>query len=304
MEETEHPKTWFIRHDNVVTGPYPTGLISNYILLGRIRSNDELSHDGASWDRLTRHPELIPDVMRTDLSDPANQERLKAARRWADERGTGDQREKARQHYADEERRAGNRRRSEDTETMAARENREVLNVKTGRRKQNLLLGYILAISVLVLFIGILINNPFVSDDTAVDCGAAPAPGVNWNNCRIAGLQAASKNLSGANLSNASLTSANLRNSNLSNADLSYADASLANFTQANMTGARLVGTMLRGAKLKKATLRGADLSYANLSNADIRGIDLTNARLDNAVWYTGQTCLAGSIGRCLIPKK
>ena len=78
---------WYLRKNGEVKGPYPAGLISRYILLGRINDGDEVSGDGEEWLVIRDIPELIPDVMKGDASDPLVQERLQAARRWADERG-------------------------------------------------------------------------------------------------------------------------------------------------------------------------------------------------------------------------
>jgi hypothetical protein len=45
--------TWYTRRDGIVRGPFAPAHITRYILLGRIRLDDELSHDRITW-RLTR----------------------------------------------------------------------------------------------------------------------------------------------------------------------------------------------------------------------------------------------------------
>ena len=74
-----NPLVWFVRRGAKMKGPFPAGVIANHILLGRIREGDELSSDRKEWLPLSEHQELIPDVMKADLSDPYNQERLAAA---------------------------------------------------------------------------------------------------------------------------------------------------------------------------------------------------------------------------------
>src|SRR3569832_663567 len=113
---------WYVRRKGEVKGPYPAGLITRYILLGRIREDDELSPDGSVWTLVQEHRELIPDVIKAAATDPAAQQRLDAARRWADERNT---QRRGDAHDAEEgvtvtERRAestGNRRSDEELHT-------------------------------------------------------------------------------------------------------------------------------------------------------------------------------------------
>src|SRR3569623_396783 len=74
---------WYVRRGDEVKGPYPSGLITRYVLLGRVRADDEVSMDGATWGLVSDHPDLIPSVMKNPDAAP---QRLEAARRWADER--------------------------------------------------------------------------------------------------------------------------------------------------------------------------------------------------------------------------
>jgi uncharacterized protein YjbI with pentapeptide repeats len=59
------------------------------------------------------------------------------------------------------------------------------------------------------------------------DCGAAPAPGVDWSGCDLTGVKLLRAHLEGANLTAANLTNADLVGVNLS-----------ANLYRADLTGA------------------------------------------------------------------
>ena len=102
--------TWFIRRRGEVIGPYPGGLVSRYILLGRVQETDEVSSDGREWLLVSDVPELIPEILKGDTSDPLIQERLQAARRWADERNR-DRRTDGEMGSIPQENRQGNDRR-------------------------------------------------------------------------------------------------------------------------------------------------------------------------------------------------
>lgn len=105
------------------------------------------------------------------------------------------------------------------------------------------------------------------------NCSAPPGPEVNWNNCRLLGVQASNAELQGLKASNADLRQAKFGGANLSQANLAYANLGSADLAYAN----------LKGANLKGANLKDADLSYANLSGADLSFANLSGARLGNA---------------------
>ena len=85
---------WYTRRDKEIRGPFPPGLITRYILLGRIQESDELSTDQLSWQQVSCLPDLIPPQMKLDLSMPDNMEKLRIARMREDERETVDRRNK------------------------------------------------------------------------------------------------------------------------------------------------------------------------------------------------------------------
>ena len=83
---------WYTRREKEIRGPFPAGLITRYILLGRIREDDELSVDQLSWQKVSGAIDLIPEEFKLDLSVPENQEKLRIARMREDERESVDRR--------------------------------------------------------------------------------------------------------------------------------------------------------------------------------------------------------------------
>jgi uncharacterized protein YjbI with pentapeptide repeats len=91
----------------------------------------------------------------------------------------------------------------------------------------------------------------------------APAPGVAWNDCSLAGANLSGADLAGANLSGANLTGANLSGADLTGASLYVADLNSANLSDATLTNAYLFD----------ASINSGNLSGANLSGATLRGV-------------------------------
>jgi hypothetical protein len=299
MTDPDFPShAWFVRRKGKgAKGPFPEALVSNYILLGRIRPDDEISHDREHWQPVKKHPELFPEVMKADLSDPVNRERLEAARRWADERGT-DQRQA--RMFSGSDRRKGDRRQPDHMDDEEFRVARERLHEKIKPRHESRTLGVLVIILIVTAFAAGMWLFPAETQRAEIDCKAQPAPGVNWSNCAMQGVQLAGQVLDGAVLTNANITAANLQNARLRQADLAYITGGIANFSAANLQQANLLGATLRGAKLRNADLRGANLAYANLLEADLTGAQLDGARLDKTVWIDGQVCQPGSVGECV----
>ncbi len=76
---------WYTRREGIVRGPFAPAHITRHILLGRIRLDDELSHDRVTW-RLTRSiASLLPDEM-VNLHGWEDYQRLVEARMREDER--------------------------------------------------------------------------------------------------------------------------------------------------------------------------------------------------------------------------
>lgn len=291
MKESQN---WYVRRGKEIKGPFPAGLVSRYLLLGRVRENDEVSRDRQEWFQAGRVAELIPEAMRLARANPDDeeaQERLAAARRWADERrdvrGTppesGDDRRKEEQSAEEIALRSAHLAREDEFSAVPLVTRRDYL--------------------IIAVLVALLAALPFVLPSRhQVDkpqCAAPPAPRVNWSNCRLQGQQYPNSNLAQAHLRNADLTGALLRAANLAGADVAYADLTLAILRGANLSHADLKGASLRQADLSNADLTGADLAYADLRHAILDGATLTGAVLDNAIWVDGTVCLPGSVGTC-----
>lgn len=299
MKELEHASGWYYRKDGETYGPYVAGLLSRYILLGRIHKTDEVSSDGQRWQLVEDVPALIPDAMKGDQSDPEVHQRLIAAMRWADERQVDRRANEITTPEQRERRMAGDRRLLEAEEVLAHRQLQ--LDRKQRRKKQlNAVLGWLIVCMSAGLLAGVgwyVYQNPVV--EVIVDCNAAPKAGVNFNNCIMSGVDFNSVDLTAATFNNTDMSKASLRRSKLVNADIRYADLSFANLEAANLTNAQLTGASLRNARLTAADLSGADLSFANLTGADLSGAILTNTKLDRAYWVDGTECAPGSLGQC-----
>ena len=296
---TTSSNKWFLRKDGEVRGPFPAGLLSRYLLLGRINEEDEVSSDANEWSPIKDVPELIPDVMKGDLSDPLVQERLQAARRWADERNIerrGDRKDKG---APQGNRRSSDRRETEESPILEYRNRRanrqyEALVEYRGRWAVLLIAGTIAVVAGIFL---LLYKPP--PPQLGADCRSPAAPNVNWSNCALDGAHLSGLNLSGAALYSASLTAANLSKSNLTGVNLSYAALSVADLQGADLRGANLVGAKLRRAKLNNARLENADLSYADLTGADLSGVRMHDTKLGNAIWTDGRRCPPESVDTC-----
>lgn len=297
---TDKQLLWYTRRDGVVRGPYPGRQISRYILLGRIRGDDELRPENGRWASLEHYPALVPEVMK--LPDtPENRERLRQARLHEDERTPGDRRERAGPVPPDvQDRRSGReRRRPEPDEVLRHRELKYRI-VHQARRRRHLYL-YPLWVAGLVLagFLLSLLLETFEPEEADQDCSAAPRPGVNWNHCDLTGARLQAADLVGAHLDSAQLKLAQLAGARLTGAEMPYAQLDMADLTGADLSHARLTGATLRGARLRGTRFVGADLSWANLTGADLEDTRLEDAILDQAIWIDGRVCARASRGVC-----
>lgn len=289
---------WYTRRGGEIRGPFSAGLVSRHILLGRICLDDELSQDRETWTAVSAVPELIPEAMRADPDDSLAQERLHAARRWADER----LRERRGANDIVPEgvtRRSGDRRQQEPVEVVrhrAAKADRDAGQTARFNGK-----WAAIVIGGIVLFVaGLLFLSQPASENAAWDCTVSARPGVNWSDCRMEGVHLDKADLTGARLRNVNLSGASLREGKLKGSDLSFATLSIADLNAADLQGAVMLGVSLRNADLSNANLRGANLSYADLSGARLEGANLEGVRLDNAIWVDKSACAKGSLGRCI----
>jgi hypothetical protein len=281
----EHP-IWYLWRDGVAEGPFPAGQIQRWVLLGRVRQEDSVSPDGEEWGRVDDWAEeLVPEVLRADLTDPYNLQRLEAARRWADERVEDDP------ESFDVERRE---------EVGPARQRMRALHRQAFGEKGNRGVWRIgVAAAVVAGIIGLAWWASPRDEPPTPDCAAAPAPGVNWSYCDRAGAELIGKDLSGSRMRETGLQRADLRGANLEGSDLSFALMGGADLAGANLRGARLFGTDLRGVRLNRARVAGANMAYANLRGASLERVDLSGVPLGNAIWVDGRTCAPESVGEC-----
>ena len=298
---------WYLRRDGNVTGPFPVGQISSYILLGRVRDPDELSTDLTEWKKLSELPELVPGVMR-DVTTQEALERLKLTYLHEDERLPGDRRH--RRKIGDEARiaepastRRGSDRRGPEPEDI---QHHRVVHATLRQRFNTTIAKYpawplLVIVAVAVSGWGWLLwVRPLPVKSTAPDCASASGPRVNWSYCNLANRTLVGANLAEANLDNAVLTGANLQDAVLPNVNLRYANLDKTNLRNAVLRGAQIKGAMLRKADLSRSVLENADMSYADLDGANLQDAVLTGANLSRAIWVDGRVCAVGSVGSCL----
>lgn len=300
MISTKEHRLWYVRRNRDVRGPFPTAVISQFLLLGRLKETDEVSLNRRDWLQIVNVVELRPEVMKADLSDAVNQSNLEATRRGADERDVGDRRQADDPEHVDQ--RKGERRVAETEEMLAHRQRRAALRqTETERKKQRQ--NIILALVLLVIcgaLLGLIFSYHPRQEEAPIDCAAVAAAGVNWSNCNLQGAMLNGADLSRARIRNANLSNASLYRAKLPGVDLAYANLGLANLRMTDLANASLTGATLRGADLRGADLRGADLSYADLQGAQLAGVSLEGAKLGKTIWVDGQLCAQGSVGGCM----
>ena len=281
---------WYIRSqsDGAVKGPFPAGQISQEMLLGRYKLDDEVSHDKEEWVRIRTIDEMVPEIFKEDRNDPEFNARLAAARRWADERRGADDID------GHEERREG--------ESYDKSEIKRLHRLAAKSKKPSSPLATFIQLVFVFFVIAVIVMLAFQyspKDQSVVDCSAPPAQAVDWHGCNLSGIDLSNATLTAANLMNTNLQTAKLRSADLSHANLKYAQLHLANLKYVNFTKANLTGATLLGANLSGANFHQANLSYANFRDANILTTDFSRARLDHAIWIDGRTCAVNSIGEC-----
>ena len=147
-------KYWYTRRDGVMRGPFSAENISRYILLGRIRMDDELSQDCETWVVAGHLDSLLPAELRSQSSWDDYQQ-LVMAHMKVDER-KGGRRARKRKHYLDrhaEQRTSADRRSDVDNallsqyllaRSMSSDEQRPVL-----RRKRPVFLFVVLLLTLM-----------------------------------------------------------------------------------------------------------------------------------------------------------
>jgi hypothetical protein len=288
---------WYLRHHDQIHGPFPTPVIVQYLTLGRLTPDSQVSLDAQSWFSIrdsgyfqTALEEL--DTPRQVQEPGWDEEREKARKRWLDERQMVEPLpENMSEHRAGESAQAAALR-QDHQETQALLTEARHLKPATWIA---LLAGLVLAgIAAVVLWgqpeqpavIPRLVELP--------DCAARPAEGVVWRGC-----DKRDARLANAPLRNGQLNEARLDGADLSGADLSYADLGQASLRGADLSGADLTGANLGRADLSGASLAEANLSYASLRDARLDGARLDGAQLGKATWTDGRVCHQASVSAC-----
>ncbi len=269
---------WYWKQNGKVTGPFPAGQIHEYILLKRIHPNDLVSQDKETWCRVVSIPELLPDILK-HKKDENFKDRLQAAKRWADDRNTD--------------------RLSVNKEGKEIHHTNTHVNIKT--------FGWGSAVILFVL-IALIIAGSFYfmpqKSMMAFNCQHDTDGGLNYDNCKKNGEDFSAKNLQNASFNNAELSNTNFHASKLSHTLFKYAELIGADLSRAKLDHADLTGANLSGAKLDRTDFSFANLSYADLSKAKAKNIKLKQTQLSKTIWFNGQVCAQGSIGKCLVKGK
>ncbi|MBS0002912.1 MAG: pentapeptide repeat-containing protein [Thioalkalivibrio sp.] len=301
MDKESGQTLWFTRRDGEVRGPHPAGLISRFLIIGRLTPEDEISLDRETWLPIREHRQLIPEELEhADTSE--GRERLLRARLREDER-VRDRREGDGPPPETAEPRGPDRRRPEPPEIISHRRKRAQWLSRPGATLDAAMRGpapWLLAaaatlVAVLLFFWATDRGAP--AEPPA--CHLPPAPEVNWSYCRMPGMDLRGADLSRALLRNTDLLGSRLEGARLVEADLSYAELQRTLLERADLRRATIIGAALQNAVLTDARLDGADLSFVNLTGASIAGASFDGAILDRAVWIDGRICATGSVGTC-----
>jgi len=118
MSQLDSGKSWYTRREGVMRGPFSAKNISRYILLGRIRLDDELSQDRENWTIAGHLTSLLPPEL-ANQSSWADYQRLVVAHMGTDERKR-DRRCQSSNNYLDHnvERRTSPDRRGEEDNAL------------------------------------------------------------------------------------------------------------------------------------------------------------------------------------------
>ena len=297
-KEEGKQRLWFTRRKGRAQGPFPSGSIRRFVLLGRLSMEDEVKCDDQVWRRISEVPEVLPPEIRDALKN-GNADALVPARMREDER-SGKDRRTTDQDRPDRRERRGERRREEPEVVIRHRRTRSDL-IENGRQRR-FPLSSMLVMGMGVLFAmgsGLYLGAPPTIPDP--ECYRSPAPEVNWRNCMLDGLQAESADLQDALLNNSILRGARFSGTRFNRADLKYANMTGADLSYADFRQAAMKGVGLRNADLSYSDLSQADLSFADLTGANIGGANLDQTQFAHAIWIDGKKCLPGSIGACLV---
>jgi len=139
-----------MRRQGIVRGPFSAQHITRYILLGRIRVQDELSADRKTWRCVNSYTDMLPPEL-SDLSSWDNYQQLVVSRMLVDERKR--ERRTSQGGSTDspvpDRRRGPDRRRNDDSEFVTrhlfGKDFSYLANSAQSRRLRTLLLTLLLA---------------------------------------------------------------------------------------------------------------------------------------------------------------
>ncbi len=116
MNQDHNSLHWYSRREGVIRGPFTAELVTRYLLLGRIRLNDELSTDRTSWSPADSFADMLPSEV-VNLGSWEDYQRLVEARMQVDERKSERRRQACsnREKCHPERRINGDRRRTDDS---------------------------------------------------------------------------------------------------------------------------------------------------------------------------------------------
>jgi hypothetical protein len=84
-DQDQYPLQWYSRREGVIRGPFSAEQITRYLLLGRIRLDDELGTDKAAWSPANSFSDMLPPEV-TNLTSWDDYQKLVEARMQVDER--------------------------------------------------------------------------------------------------------------------------------------------------------------------------------------------------------------------------
>lgn len=108
-----HPapaRLWFVRRNDLVTGPYPLGALAQEQALGRLGGATSISADGSRWLGVDRLRGMAGAQAHAETADDWSRQRAMARTRWADQRTGVDRRNQGSSALGD--RRLGKERRT------------------------------------------------------------------------------------------------------------------------------------------------------------------------------------------------
>ena len=201
-KEDQGQVLWYVRRKEKVMGPFPSGTLRRFVLIGRIRIDDLVSTDKDSWQKVANVPEVVPREVRKAIAE-GKFDQVTPAKLREDER-TGRERRSDKSNQKFDSRRKGERRENEEETVKRHRKMREETQRLREMRKKPVVAAVVVsALALSGIGMGFYLGAP--DPIPTPECEAPPVPGVNWRNCRLDSVTHESANLKGANLSSASL---------------------------------------------------------------------------------------------------